>query len=598
MGWLHSRWTAIRSRPGRCLGLVCLALAAILGLVLGGVAVQGLRLALDVRHLRADATGLVDPALAGKASEPDRGTLISTRLARVQSDTHRMRSLTSSVAWRAGSYLPGLSGSIDSVTSLVEAVDKVALHVAPALTDVAGSYSSTKRSGVLDLRAVTHNRVPLRGAETELERVLAALRGDDLSNPTVRRAQTEIVNRLTVLQALLHPLVLVAEIGGPMTGEQGPRHYLLALQTPAEGRATGGLVGSFLEVVVDHGAVRVVRSGTNRDLDEQAADDVTTVAGGFSTTWGPFGAQRRWYSSNLSLDFPSVTSVWAALYQRQYGVRLDGLVGITPELLTNLLQSTGGIPLPDGGTLEASGAARFLESGLYAKFPLVADEARRNAYQLQILQRLVRRVFEPQTDLTGLVRAVREDVANGSVKLASTHPQEQRVLAATAIAGALPTASAPFVAWSSQNIAGDKLDVYLHRAMTSRRMVVGSHEQVAASITLRNDAPSSGLPEYVTVRSDLSPAQQRRAVVGTNRLLVTTYLSAGAMVRSVTLNGAPVSVRVGIEKGHPLVIVDLVLPPHGGTATVVVTADEPTRTGAVQTLRQPTSTADTIDLQG
>jgi len=139
------------------------------------------------------------------------------------------------------------------------------------------------------------------------------------------------------------------------------------------------LNGSFLELQVDQGRVSVVRSGTNRELDERATRDVTTVDGGFSATWGPYGAQRRWYSSNLSLDFPSVSAVWAALYERQYAVKLDGLVGATPEALTSILPHTGPIPLPDEGTLDAQNAARFLEAGLYAKFPLSVDEGRRNA---------------------------------------------------------------------------------------------------------------------------------------------------------------------------------------------------------------------------
>ena len=585
----------ISSGPLRILGFLCLGLAVIMGMLLAGIAVQGLRLARDVRQLRVDVAQAQQKLRSNAGAGPVQAAAGLHAVARIQSDTHRMRALTGSTAWRAGSYLPGLSPSVKSITSLVQGVDDVALQVAPALASTAVSFSSAKRAGPLDLRPVTRNRSVLHGAATELDRVVATIRRDNMSNPTVRHAHEEILGRLTGLQALLRPLVILADVGGPMTGEQGPRRYLLALQTPAESRATGGLVGSFLELQVDHGRVSVVRSGTNRELDERATRDVTTVDGGFSATWGPYGAQRRWYSSNLSLDFPSVSAVWAALYERQYAVKLDGLVGVTPEALTSILPHTGPIPLPEGGTLDGQNAARFLEAGLYAKFPLSADEGRRNAYQLQVLQALVSRLFQSQAATTGLVRAVGEDVANGSLRLASTHPQEQAVLAGTAVAGALPATRAPFIAWSSQNIAGNKLDVYVHRALAYQRRAYGDHELVVARITLRNDAPLRGLPEYVTVRSDLPAAQRGRTAPGSDRLLVTTYLSAGARITSATVDGRPVPVRIGSEKGHPLVIVDLILPPHGGTARVVVTGEEPLQDGPVMTLRQPAANPDTME---
>jgi len=61
------------------------------------------------------------------------------------------------------------------------------------------------------------------------------------------------------------------------------------------------------------------------------------------------------------------------------------------------------------------------------------------------------------------------------------------------------------------------------------------------------------------------------------------------------VDGRPVPVRIGSEKGHPLVIVDLILPPHGGTARVVVTGEEPPRDGPVMTLRQPAANPDTME---
>ena len=175
----------------------------------------------------------------------------------------------------------------------------------------------------------------------------------------------------------------------------------------------------------------------------------------------------------------------------------------------------------------------------------------------------------------------------GGVHLASTHLSEQVELEAYPLAGALPRTDRPFVAWTTQNVPGSKLDVYLHRVLAYRRQPRdGQRQQVTATATLRNDAPVSGLPAYVA---------GLQLPAGSHVVLVGTYLTAGAHLRSVTVDGRAVTATLSAEQGHPVVLVQVRLPPGGGSASVAVTADEPADPGPVTTLRQLVANPDVLD---
>lgn len=567
--------------------------------LLGALAVQGWRLSKQVQTLRQDVAAarasVMESGPLAQAPPTEQRARLRDVVQTLQNDAGQLRATTSSWPWRLGRRLPGLSGSLSTVDEIAIASDTVAGGVLPVLADIAADLRTGPRAGPLDLTAITGRREALQDAQREVARTRERLTAADVTNPVVRRAHGEVLGQLTTLESALRPLVSVARVGGAMTGEQGRRRYLVVLQSPAESRATGGLVGGYLQLDVRDGAVTIVQTGSNRQLDSRRDRDVVQVGGGFDSVWGPFGAKRAWFASNLSLDFPSAATVWAALYQDQYGVPIDGLVGVTPEAVGQLLSAIGPLTLSDGTLLTADSAASFLEVGLYRRFPRPSDEPARDAFQLGVLRSLAAAVLRSQPLSPRYLDAFHKSTAQGSIRLASSRPDEQGEIAGTALAGALPADRRPFVAWSSQNIAGTKLDVYLRRQLRYvRTPLAGGRERVVATARLRNDAPRTGLPPYVTYRADLDTAQRSRAVPGSNKLLVATYLSHGAKVTSVRLDGQSVIYRPGVEQGHPVVLVDVPLAPGGGTAEVEVAAEQPALPGPVQTLRQPMTRPDDI----
>jgi hypothetical protein len=131
------------------------------------------------------------------------------------------------------------------------------------------------------------------------------------------------------------------------------------------------------------------------------------------------------------------------------------------------------------------------------------------------------------------------------------------------MAGELPALSGgDGVAVVVNNAAANKLDVYLERDVRYRATVDTATGQTTGTleVTLKNDAPSEGLPSIVLDNAVGLPP-------GTNRALVTIYTALP--VQSTSLDGQPVSFETGREQGWITSLVPVTLPP-GGSQTITL----------------------------
>jgi hypothetical protein len=165
----------------------------------------------------------------------------------------------------------------------------------------------------------------------------------------------------------------------------------------------------------------------------------------------------------------------------------------------------------------------------------------------------------------------------------SADPGVQADLAQTSVAGIIPTTTAPYIGLSIVNAAGSKLDYYLDRSLTWQRTGCGPTRRTTVTITLTNNAPASGLPPYVTARSD---SHSYPVKPGDNRLAVSYFATQGALLNDITVAGRPGRGRMGAELGHPVYNVDVEVP-RGTSRTIVLHLSEPAGTGPPIVLRQP-----------
>jgi hypothetical protein len=292
----------------------------------------------------------------------------------------------------------------------------------------------------------------------------------------------------------------------------------------------------------------------------------------FAARYAGRGPTRIWANSNLSPHFPYAARIWAAAWREHTGERVDGVIAVDPSTLSRLLRVTGPARMADGTALTADNVVDLTERTSYATY---GDTVERKAFFVEAARAAAGRLTGAFGDahlLPGLLGAVNDAQRDGHLKVWSARAAEQRLLASRPFSGVLPDGPGPFAGLVVNNLAGSKLDYYLDRRLVwAPQGCSRDHRSVTATVTLTNRAPVSGLPDYVTLRTD---EPEHRTRPGDNRLLVSYYASAGADLTGATLDGRPVLLAPEVERGHPVYTLDLELPAQS-SRTLVLHLREP-----------------------
>jgi hypothetical protein len=247
--------------------------------------------------------------------------------------------------------------------------------------------------------------------------------------------------------------------------------------------------------------------------------------------------------------------------------------------------------------------------------------AQRKQLMLGVGVKAIEAVLSGAASPQALMPRLQQATRDRHILLYSAHPGEQKVLVRSHLAGAVSAAAGPFAQAVLVNAAGSKLDTWLHESLSYQvQHCAPGGRLVSVTVSLTNSAPTKGLPDYVTIRSD-KPSYATE--VGQNRVDLEVMVTRGARLESATLDGVavplappegdlPVKLPTGglagpgedtgfvsetVTAGRPSYGIGLELRP-GARRTLVVTLREPAGVGGapllpVQTLvNPPTVSAD------
>lgn len=520
---------------------------------------------------RTALTQLRAAAVSGDAK------LAAQRLHEVQVDCAAATSATSGPIWAVAASLPYAGRTPRAVRQIADAADALAHRTLPELVQAVRAIQDdgmVRAGGGIDLDRLGRVATILDRADATIGPIRAQLRAlpSALVVGRVRRAGEQLRTELAGLQTGLDDAAATARVLPSMLGADGPRRYFLALQNNAEARGTGGLVGAYSIVVADAGRLRVIRTGSVEQLVAMMPAGKPlprSVDASFTALYG--GDPALWQNSNMSPHFPYAAALWLRLWQRSTGQQLDGAVAVDPLAAGYLLRVTGPARLPDGESIDAGNIVVKTERDDYRRFG--GNTAARKAYLGQVAQAVFGRLLSNDVRRTGLLDAIRRAVRQNRLLVYSAHPDEERALMRTAVAGALPQLAGPFLEVAVDNAGPGKLDYYLRRTVTyDLGDCRGTMRSSQVNVTLASDVPRLPLSAYV--------------VGPTQRLLVYLYLSAGAHPTYVGVDGAPAPVFIGTERGHPVVELPVDLPPRESRA-IVVRIVEPAVAGAPLVRTQP-----------
>jgi hypothetical protein len=499
----------------------------------------------------------------------------------------RAHRLTTGPAWWIGAHIPYLGGPLGAARDMTAAGDELGSAALPALMRVATKIDPT----TLRASGSTIRLAPLAAARPGLARAAASIAAADrslrgrsgtwLGPVDTRRA--ELAREIRSIAGYVDAAARVSRVLPSMLGQSGTKRYFIGLQNEAELRGTGGLPGAFTIASVTHGTVRFTRFESDSVLLATRSRPrlVTGLDFGsqYDAAYGNSSPTTSYTDSNVSPNFPYAAQIWAAMWRKVSGQRVDGVAAVDPTTLGYFLDVVG--PTTAGGqVITGQNVVALTERDEYAIF---ADNAARKAFLVAVLKASAHKLTSGSGSALGIVRATSRAASERRLVVWTRDAATEKVLEQSHFAGNLPHGARPFSGLILNNTAAGKLDYYLSRSLAYSRTGCGPARDVVATITLTNSAPASGLPPYVTDRLDDPPPDARP---GDTSVLLDYYATKGALLQSVQLNGHASTASVLAVDGHAVFRMSVELP-RGTTQTIVLHLQEPEGSGTPEIWRQP-----------
>ena len=496
---------------------------------------------------------------------------------------HRAHTLTSGPVWSVAAGVPGAGAPLVTIRGLTSSIDLIGSDALPELVDATTQLDPSmlrNADGSINLGPIADLSPALSRASAAMTAATTAIAGLPKRTwlGTIDSARSDVLAQLTSLSHSVRSAELAVRIAPPMLGHDGPKSYLVSFQNQAELRGTGGLPGAFAIVKADRGKLTFTRFESDSVL-------TTTPSGldlgpAFNQLYKGSNATEEYADSNSSPNFPYAAQIWVAMWQKLTGQRLDGAIALDPTALSYLLQVAGPATLPDKSPVTAANVVDLTQRTLYTKF---ATEPMRKAYLLDIARAVSTHLIATEGgDTADLVRAAGRATGERRLLAWSTDPAVEADLVQTALGGAVPTTTEPFVGMAINNSSANKVDYYLNASVSWKRSGCGPTRNVKVTITVKNSAPT-GLPPYVLGQTGRPGFPQNP---GDDRVLVGYYATQGAALTKVSLDGFASTSAIGSELGHPVYTTNLLVP-RGHTRQIVLDLTEPAGSLPPRVMSQP-----------
>lgn len=496
-------------------------------------------------------------------------------LAELSASTSEADEIVNEPVWRVSEFVPVVGANFTAVREMVTAASLVVEDGAPPLLSAARTLSPDQivlsGSGI-NPQPFADAAGQVSAANDAVSRARDIVESIDASGliPQVSGAKAELQQRITEMADPLASIDAVVSLLPGVLGAEGPRTYVLLFQNPAEMRPLGGLPGRIAEVSVTNGSPSLVRQ----------TDSSPASIGGDGTPKLEVSPEKRrlfgdGYGLNMSLatntpHWDDAAIIAKALWERQFGTPVDGVLSIDTVALGYILKATGPITLSDGTQLDSGNLVDVLLNRVYIE---VEDPAIQDEIYASLVDVTFAKIASGQFDVTAMLDAMTKGLGEARVLFWSAHEAEQAQLK-TAGAYFGPPASDDRTAgvgiYLSDN-QGSKLDYYLRQTVTIAHATCtpGEPERARISLALGNAVPAgeaADLPESI-----IGMSQREGVPWGHIRAFAYVYLPTGTGVTGATIDGAPAEYEVVQDGDNPVLKVRMQIAPDT-TKTLVVDA--------------------------
>lgn len=410
--------------------LTCLGLFAVVMTIAAVYGASALKMKGDVDRIIASSQNLANSALGcgGDASISDsaRELVRSTQSLRDEMGAAKWTWLAEKTGY--SSDLAAAREMLDSVGTIVDGPFADMVNVSQQLQGFEMQDDTVDVSPLMTLPDI------VKKAHTDLGDQVKQL--ESIPTPRLTQVADVLETEKTVLRTADSTLAEYDDLINllpQLLGKNGSRTYLVLVQNPAELRSSGGMVGNAAAVTADNGKVHIGKFASTIDWtipDNPLDDQVNKERVVFGSTFDQYAQ-----TTTIDPDFKRVAQLNKYLWLHQKGNEGKNLVGVLaldPVFLQSMLAATGNVTLSDGRVLDGTSTVPFFLSDLYTDYPNFEEQ---NRYTEEAATQIMNNVLggANTTNVSAMLKAVRDTTANGHFKLWMADDAEQAALINTGL---------------------------------------------------------------------------------------------------------------------------------------------------------------------
>jgi len=495
---------------------------------------------------------------------------LSALLTKVSAEVSSARNLASGPIWWVAARVPYLGRTPRTIQTAISCVDdtlRASSGLRLALRESNSNESLRDLKYILSLsNSIQELALPIKQSATRLAELKLAGVPGTLSQPVIKLAEA-----YEALIPLTADASMFSEVGPVLLGVDRPRKWMLVFQNGAEARSIGGFPGGWGILSASKGKLQLSKLYKETVLMKKPLQNWQQIVTPEQANL--YGSDlSRFSDMNLSPDYPTNARLMVALEQQNFGVEVDGVLSMNEYSLADFMKVTG--PVDVGSrVIDSTNAANYVTRGVYQDYqnPNEKDQA---------VFTIIEKTFAKfQTGKLGPIRVVQALIPaiHGQNLHAWTKEKSvQDTLAKLPIGGSLENVNKPSAAVVLINGAGNKLDAYVKTNVKYEQGLCSPDFPFRDStivVNMKNSAPTTGLPEYVTTRFDLG--NLKPANPGSTKMLVYVHVPLGSVFESAEIDGQSVlPIAEGSDLAREVWRFDAELP-AGKTTGVKVRFAEP-----------------------
>ena len=384
-----------------------------------------------------------------------------------------------------------LIGDLNSIRSIGRTFNhgaKALEYISPLLDQNLESISITNTQLLASDRKIlskASNQARLAFQEFENLEFTGILRRFD---PRLAVFQSRVIKYREVFDRIDPILPIIPEL----LGSERERTYFVGMQNSAQGRGTGGLLGTFAIISIKQGKISLKFVAPNTALEIQP-DIPIYVPDEYRVIYRDYA--KSWNGSNFSPHFPYAAQIWAETWRRMTGEKVDGVISVDTYLFRALLAASGPINV-DGYLLTKDNVIEELLSNAYKRFE--NDPTERKNYLAEIAKAVAERFISGSYSKATLIRELIDPLVENRILIYTNNVEEMDLISQSPLSGIFSDTPNNEYRLVIQNIAGNKLDYYIYREMILMSEKCLPQRTTRVDFTVTNTAdPDEKLPAYV-----------------------------------------------------------------------------------------------------